>query len=282
MKHESDISPLSMLLARADAISEGAIPADTIPSGYPSLDRLVGGGLRRGDLAVLGGDVGSGKSALAQAIAMRAAAAGHVVGLFSGEGSRERVLERALVIEGRARLDELRSGRLDELGRARAGAAAVRLRDVMPRVETITSHGVAGIRAELGESWRPELVIVDSLQSLVMERPLAEGLAAATLELKRLAVEADVSILLTAQLPALAARPDRRPNLDDFGAMGAVKHHADVVLGIFREEMYDPARGNEGATELLLLKNRSGCTGYVDLYFYAHCMRFEDMLDPDR
>ena len=80
----------------------------------------------------------------------------------------------------------------------------------------------------------------------------------------------------------LVARPDRRPQLDDFGALGAVKHHADVVLALYREAMYDSARDIEGATELLVRKNRHGSVGYVDLYFYAHWMRFEDMLDPDR
>jgi replicative DNA helicase len=54
------------------------------------------------------------------------------------------------------------------------------------------------------------------------------------------------------------------------------------VLALFREGMYDSARGIEGATELLVRKNRNGDTGYVDLYFYAQWMRFEDMLDPDR
>jgi replicative DNA helicase len=61
-----------------------------------------------------------------------------------------------------------------------------------------------------------------------------------------------------------------------------VKQHADVVLGIFREEMSQPNSGVDGATELLVLKNRNGNTGYVDLYFYKQWLRFEDMLDPDR
>ena len=61
-----------------------------------------------------------------------------------------------------------------------------------------------------------------------------------------------------------------------------MKERADVVLGLFREGMYDSARGIEGATELLVRKNRNGGIGYADLYFYAQWMRFEDMLDPDR
>jgi replicative DNA helicase len=53
------------------------------------------------------------------------------------------------------------------------------------------------------------------------------------------------------------------------------------VLGLYREEMYDPGAGMEGATELIIVKNRNGPTGFVDLYFYQKWMRFEDMLDPD-
>ena len=70
------------------------------------------------------------------------------------------------------------------------------------------------------------------------------------------------------------------PRLDDLGGGGAVKQHADVVLGLYREEMYRPGGGIEGATELNIAKNRGGPTGFVDLYFHRAWLRFEDMLDP--
>src|SRR5689334_5089234 len=110
MPRGADISPLSLLLGRVDAVADGAPPLDTVPSGFPSLDKLLGGGLRRGDLVVLGGDVGSGKSALALAIALRVAQQGRDAFFYSGEMTVERVLERALAIEGRARIDDLRRG----------------------------------------------------------------------------------------------------------------------------------------------------------------------------
>ena len=75
-------------------------------------------------------------------------------------------------------------------------------------------------------------------------------------------------------------RPDPRPTLDDLGALGAIKQSADLVLGIYREEMYRPGQGVEGATELIVAKNRNGPTGFVDLFFYPRMLRFEDMLDP--
>src|ERR1700712_4443135 len=128
MARGSDISPLSLLLGRVDAVADGAFPADTVPSGYPSLDKLLGGGLRRGDLVVLGGDGGSGKSAFSLAVALRVAQGGNETVFYSGEMLPDRVLERALAIEGRTRVDDLRGGTLDEATRVGVGGAALRLR----------------------------------------------------------------------------------------------------------------------------------------------------------
>ncbi|HEV7991247.1 MAG TPA: DnaB-like helicase C-terminal domain-containing protein [Gemmatimonadaceae bacterium] len=283
MPRGSDISPLSLLLGRVDAVADGATPADTVPSGFPSLDKLLGGGLRRGDLIVLGGDVGSGKSAFALAIALRVAQASRSALFYSGEMHVERVLERVLAIEGRTRIDDLRRGTLDEASRAGVGAAAVRLRDELPIVERVPVGGIGAIADEVSALRTVELVVIDGLDSLLPgTRNTEEEEAAAIRALKQLALDTRAAVLVTSPLPLLQVRDDRRPVLDDFGARGTVKERADVVLALFREGMYDTARGIEGATELLVRKNRNGGTGYVDLYFYAQWMRFEDMLDPDR
>lgn len=282
MARSTDISPLAQVLSKADAVADGAPSPDTTATGFPSLDRVLGGGLRAGDLTVVGGDVGSGKSAFALAVALRVAQRRQRVTYFSGEMTTERLLERVLAIEGRVRVDDLRSGVVNDVARASVGAAAVRMREVLPQLEMIPAGGVS-VLAERIEGSGADLVIVDSLQSLAGgARPMDEELADAVRRLKTVALEQRVAIIATAQLPQLTARDDRRPTLDDFGALGAVKHHADVVLGLYREDMYDRRREIEGATELLVRKNRNGSTGYVDLYFYAQWMRFEDMLDPDR
>ena len=283
MVRSTDISPISQLLSRVDAIADGAPAIDTIPSGFRSIDQTLGGGLRRGDLLILGGDVGSGKSALALAIALRVGQERVRTAYYSGEMTAERVMERALAIEGRVRIDDLRQGTLDEKARAAVGAAAVRLRDALPVIDRIPQGGVAALAAEMETRPEVELLVVDSLESLVRgARARDEELAQAVVDLKMLALRLNLAILTTSQLPGLVPREDRRPHLDDFGALGAVKHHADVILALFRESMYDPQREIEGATELLVRKNRNGGTGYIDLFFYAQWMRFEDMLDPDR
>jgi replicative DNA helicase len=197
----------------------------------------------------------------------------------------ERVLERALAIEGRVRIDDLRRGTLDEAARASVGAAAVRLRDNALRVERSPAPGTADVIIERSAEARDvALVVVDGLQTLTSGalHP-GEELASAVQRLKTMAMDQHVAVLLTAHLTVVANdRSDPRPHLDDFGALGAVRHHADVVLGLFREEMYQAGNGVDGATELIILKNRNGGMGYADLYFYKQWMRFEDMLDPDR
>ena len=227
--------------------------------------------------------MGSGKSAFALAMALRVSQERNDTLFFSGEMLPERVLERALAIEGRTRVDDLRRGTLDDVTRAGVGAAAVRLRDDLPIIERAPAGGVAAIADEISALRGLKLVVVDGLHAMLPGvRESAEEAATAIRALKQLALDARVAVLVTAPLPGLRARDDRRPVLDDFGAEGAVKERADVVLALFREDMYDSARGIEGATELLVRKNRNGGTGYVDLYFYAQWMRFEDMMDPDR
>ncbi len=279
----NDISPISRVMRRVDLASDGQPSTDSVRTGFPSIDRSLGGGLRRGDLVVLGGDVGSGKSALGLAMAVRMAQEGTSVAFLTGEMTAERVMERALALEGRVRVDDLRSGKLDELTRATVGAAAVRLRDRSPKVEHLPTASLDAMRSRIREL-ACQVIVVDSLQALAIgEGQQDELLARAVRALKSAALDMDVTVLVTAQLPKWErTRQDSRPTLEDFGALGSVKQHADVVLAIYREEMYAPGYGVEGATELLVRKNRNGTIGYVDLYFYKQWLRFEDMLDPDR
>src|SRR3989441_12334856 len=97
---------LESLVTRVDQQRPGEITGDTIPTGFASVDRLLGGGLRRRDLVVLGGDIGAGKSAFALGVALRVAQQGTGVAFLSGEMDEERLMERAL-----ARSEERRVGK---------------------------------------------------------------------------------------------------------------------------------------------------------------------------
>ena len=271
-------------MRRVDLAADGEAAGDTARTGFPSVDRTLGGGVRAGDLVVIGGDVGSGKSSLALAMALRMAQEGRPAYFLTTEMTVERVMERAVAIEGRARVDDMRQGALDEVARASVGGAAVRMRDALPDVRVAPAD-----RAELSvllaeAAARDGVVFIDSLQGMVHEvrNTLEDEEAGAVLFLKREALRHSVAVVLNTHLRRREGGDDQRPTLADFGAKDAVRQHADVVTAIYREEMYSPGAGVEGGTEFLILKNRNGATGYVDLYFYKQWLRFEDMLDPDR
>jgi len=277
---------LDTLVERVDTQRPGEITGDTIPTGFGSLDKLLGGGLRRRDLILLGGDIGSGKSALALGIALRVAQQSLGVAYLSGEMNEERLMERALAIEGRVAVDELRAAKLTDQTRAGVGGAAVRLRGLPISFLPLAGADFESAFERLDSLRQVGLVVVDYLQLVPspQERTTQDEDTALVLRhLKALALARQVALLVVSQLPRFSAqRDDPRPSLDDYGVLGAPKQHADVVLSIFREEMYRPGGGVDGATELIVAKNRNGPTGFVDLYFYRRWMRFEDMLDPDR
>lgn len=273
------------IVSRIDAAKSGDPPLDTVPTGYPSLDRVLGGGFRRQDLVLLVGDTGSGKSALGLGIALRSALAGTPVVYYSGEMTEDRLMERALAMEGRAPVDDLRTGRLADASRSALGAAAVRLRDLPLVIRRLSGGGFEEVAGCADMVPRRALVVVDPLQMVAPPSPgttLDESEALAIRALKALALERNLAVLALSALRHFTRRDDSRPTLDDLGGAGAARQHADIVLALYREEMYRPGTGVEGAAELLLAKNRNGPGGFVDLYFYRQWLRFEDMLDPDR
>lgn len=274
--------------AAAAALVPGALAGEAagpaVVTGFPSLDALLGGGLRRGDLVVLAGDTAVGKSALALAFALRATAAGHAAAFFTGEMATARVLERALAIEGRVRVDDLRRGGLGDEAHSAVAAAALTLRRSPPALEDLRDQGVAGVSDFLAGHLGIDLTIVDPVHALARgAQPLDEEVADAARRLKELALRRSTAMVAVAGLrESPAGRADPRPVLRDLGVLGALAHHADVVLGLYREELYAPSPHIEGATELTVLKNRNGPTGFIDLYFYKQWLRFEDMVDPER
>lgn len=279
-----DISPLARVVARVDRLRDGAVDPAIIPTGFPSIDRAIAGGIRRGDLIVFGGDDGVGTSSLALAIALRIAPRIAPRTLFlTAEHAPEHAYERAMAMSARVSLESLRLGVIDEEERARLAAAALALRDRAPLIETIGSGGIDDVTRLAHADPPPAVIVVDGLEALIpigdaRRQPHDELLAGAVLTLKRLALSLDAAVVLLCHLPALdRTRHDRRPRLTDFGVRGAIGTHADLVFGLYREELYDGDMGVAGATELRVLKQRDGALAYIDLFFYAQWVRFEDV-----
>lgn len=278
------VASLTQILDRVDQVHDGVHDGRIVRTGFPSLDRAIGGGMLGGDLVVLGGDTGVGTSSLALGMAIRQPSPSL---LLTGEMRVERVYERALASVSGVTIQRTRLGLIDDDERLRLAAGAVSLREKAPRVELLRHDGMLSVTRAieadkaLVESDAPRLIIVDGLESLVeTDDDRDNALAFAVIALKRIAIEHNIVLLLLAHLPNLdVARQDKRPRLADFGVRGAVGVHADIVLGLFREDVYDAEPGVTGATELIVLKHREGTLGYVDLYCDTSCMRFEDVLD---
>ncbi|MES2523714.1 MAG: DnaB-like helicase C-terminal domain-containing protein [Gemmatimonadota bacterium] len=273
-------SPLSRVLMRLEPREDGTLDESIVATGFPSLDHAIGGGFRRGDLVVLGGDDGSGASSFALGIALRSIPRALLV---TGEMHEERVFERALAISARVALESVRMGVLSDEERARITMIAPGVQEWGPVVDTLTHGGTDLLWTAHDRAPGASLVIVDGIEALLArDFDVPDALGGILLELKRFALERNVAVLALSHLPALdRTRQDTRPRLADFGARGAAGVHADMVLGLFREEQYDASLAVTGAAELLLLKHRNGALGYVDLYFAASTLRFQDVLDPD-
>ncbi len=268
-------------IAWLERLDEDGGRHDAVPTGFPSVDALLNGGPRRGDLVVLAGDLGAGKSALAMAIALRASEAGLDAALFSGELGTARLFERALAMRAKVRVDDLRRGTLTEAQRAQAGTAALALRDRCPLLAYMPPNGFGGMSDLLIDHLGIDLVVVDPIQSLVTGRlPRDEELASVALELKGLAVRRECMVLVVSHLDrTVRERNDPRPQLADLGAQGALGQQADIVLGLYREEQYHAERDVDGAAEVHVLKQRDGSLGYADLFFYKQWVRFEDVVE---
>src|SRR5882762_2325989 len=155
---------LDSLVERVDAQRPGENTGDTIPTGFGSLDKLLGGGLRRRDLILLGGDIGSGKSALALGVALRVAQQSLGVAYLSGEMNEERLMERALATKGKVAVDLLRAPKIHDQTRAGVGVAAVRLRGLPLTLLPLAGEDFETAFDRLDPLRQLGLVVVDYLQ----------------------------------------------------------------------------------------------------------------------
>jgi replicative DNA helicase len=272
---------LSSVLQRLASDEHRPLPApDLVTTGYPSLDRLLAGGLRRGELAIVGGDAGSGKTSLVLGIAIRAAVAGYPVLILTQEASVERCWERLVSAESGVTQIGMRTGVLPSGGVDALKSAADVLRRMPITVEK-APHTPALLAERLEGADLQALVIIDGLAGLDQPpRPVAEAQAQVVRLAKRVAVDQDVAVLLTAPLAADRTQlPPPRPALPDFGVLGSAAAVADVVMGIFREALYDDAPDVAGAFEVHVLKHRAAATAFTDLYIEPGAGRVEDLIE---
>jgi replicative DNA helicase len=258
------------------------------PSGFVDLDEMTSG-FQKSDLVIVAARPSMGKTSFVLNIALHCGIeAGKTVGMFSLEMSKEQLFMRMLTSEARVDAHRFRGGFLGEQDYARLVEAFARLHDAKVFIDDTPSVGILEMRAKsrrLKLEHGLDLLIIDYLQ-LMQGRGRFENrqqeLASISRALKIPAKELTVPILALSQLSrAPEARGDHRPQLSDLRESGALEQDADVVLFIFREEMYaqegERSPDAEGTAEVIIGKQRNGPTGTVRLAFLKQYTRFENL-----
>ena len=252
-----------------------------IPTGFEDIDSLTAG-LQPADLIIVAARPSMGKTAFVLNVAQHVGTqTDKTVGFFSLEMAKEQLFLRMLTTEARVDAHRLRTGFLTEEDYARLSPAMERLSDARVHIDDTAGIGVLEMRAKarrLHAEHGLDLIIIDYIQ-LMQGRGRFENrtqeLASISRALKGLAKELGVPVVALSQLSrAPESRADRRPQLADLRESGALEQDADVVMFIFREEMYDQTPENEGIAEIIIGKQRNGPTGTVRLAFLKQQTRF--------
>ena len=257
-----------------------------VTTGFTRLDNLTSG-LQNSDLVILAGRPSMGKTALALNIARNAAVDGDVpVAIFSLEMSKEQLSLRMLCSEAKTDSARLRSGFLstDDWGKITDAASVLTAAPIF--IDDSPSLSAMEVRAKtrrLKMDKNIGLVIIDYLQ-LMTGRANAERrdleISEISRSLKALAKELSIPVIALSQLNRmLEQRNDKKPRLSDLRESGALEQDADVVMFIYRDEVYNKEEANplKGIAEVILAKHRNGPTGEVLLTFFATHTKFENM-----
>jgi replicative DNA helicase len=264
---------------------ENKVLVTGVPTGYHELDQLTSG-FQPGDLVVIAGRPSMGKTALALNITQSATAAtGIPSAIFSIEMSREQLSLRILSSEARIDSSKMRGGFLKESDLARINRAAGTLYDLPIYIDDSPAISALEIRAKARRMKMEKglgFIIVDYLQ-LMRGRASAERreleISEISRSLKALAKELHIPVVALSQLNRkVEDRSNKRPVLSDLRESGAIEQDADVIVFIYRDEVYntEPDNPNRGIAEIHVAKQRNGPIGTLKLTFLEHCTRFED------
>ncbi|NVM20470.1 MAG: replicative DNA helicase [Desulfobacterales bacterium] len=265
---------------------ENKVLVTGIPTGYHDLDEKTSG-FQPGDLVVIAGRPSMGKTALALNIARNASLeTASPTAIFSLEMSREQLSLRMLSAEARVDSSRMRGGFLSQTDLSRINRAAGTLYDIPIYIDDSPAISALEIRAKARRMKMEKglgLIIIDYLQ-LMKGRSSAERrdleISEISRSMKALAKEINVPVMALSQLNRkVEERTNKRPVLSDLRESGAIEQDADVILFIYRDEVYSKSEDNpsEGIAELILAKQRNGPTGTVRLAFLEKYTRFENM-----
>jgi replicative DNA helicase len=254
-----------------------------ISTGFTKLDEMTSG-LNAGDLIIVAGRPSMGKTTLAVNIAENAALGSNKsAAIFSMEMSAESLTLRMISSLGRINQGHLRSGRLSEEDWPRIDSAMTQLSNAKIYVDETPALTPTEIRARARRLKRErglDLIVVDYLQLMQVsgtKENRATEISEISRSLKALAKELKVPVIALSQLNrGVEQRVEKKPVMSDLRESGAIEQDADVILLIYREEVYEPNTTRKGIADIIIAKQRNGPTGEVQMTFLGQYTKFEN------
>jgi len=257
-----------------------------VPTGFAQLDEMTSG-LQRSDLVIIAGRPSMGKTALALSMVLHAAVkAKYTTAIFSLEMSKSQLAQRLLCGEARINMHQLRSGMLPQRDFPKLSLAAGPLAEAPLFIDDTPGISVLELRAKarrLKAQHNLSLIIIDYLQlmgSTSKVESRQQEISQISRSLKGIAKELDVPVIALSQLSRAVEQRggDHRPQLSDLRESGAIEQDADVVMFVYREEVYEKDdESKKGLAEIIIGKQRNGPIGSVNVSFIRDYARFENL-----
>jgi len=289
-RHSSGFVPIQPLLKqvvdRVQELYDRDNPSDVtgVPTGLVDLDAITSG-LQPSDMIVVAGRPAMGKTTFALNIAEHIAVECRLpVAIFSMEMPGTQLATRFISSIGRIDQSKIRSGRLSDEDWQRLTAAMGKLYDAPIYIDETPGLNPIDLRARCRRLARQcgklGLIVIDYLQLMSSARESdnrAAELSDISRSVKSLAKELHVPIIALSQLNrSLEQRPNKRPVMSDLRESGAIEQDADIIMFIYRDEVYNPDSPDKGTAELIIGKHRNGPTGMVRMTFIGESTRFEN------
>jgi replicative DNA helicase len=283
----------SLLPAVADRIdylyqreNQGAVTG--VPTGFDDLDERTSG-FQPGDLIIVAGRPSMGKTAFSLNIAENVALDTKLpVAVFSMEMGATQLATRMIGSVGRLDQHRMRNGNLEDDDWVRLTTALGKLNDAPIYIDEGAGLSSFDVRARARRLHRQcgklGLIVVDYLQLMAgtsgrASENRATEISEISRSLKSLAKELDVPVVALSQLNrSVEQRPDKRPVMSDLRESGAIEQDADLILFIYRDEVYNPDSDDKGTAEIIIAKQRNGPIGRVRLTFLGQHTRFENFV----
>jgi replicative DNA helicase len=283
-------SPITPLVSDAfkniEELSNQKTQVTGLETGFVDLDRMTAG-LHASDLIIVAARPGLGKTSLCLNIAQHAAIRQHkAVGIFSLEMSKEQLVKRLLCSEARIDAHRINTGYLSKEDWSRLSRASGDLSDTKIFIDDTSSITVPEVRSKarrLSLEHGLDLLILDYLQLMSGSGPRYENrtqeISQISRGLKGIAKDLSVPVIAVSQLSRAveSRRGDHRPQLSDLRESGSIEQDADVVIFIYREDMFNPTEENNNVAELIIGKQRNGPTGTVQLAFSKQFTKFDSL-----